>query len=272
MPVPNQAVRNLVLLLSLARPALPYTPAMESQARKPDTAEATAVLQAVCGKGAQVKTTPQGLQMYCSPCPDFTSLHGLTTQQFQLRGVLAGQFAAPGSQDLAVVFQGCEPLSDSFGGTVLLNKSGAGWKMTRYDSGLSPVSIRAVRLSAGRDVLFCESNFIGFGLVTNSLFTFDFTQPPVTAREMVFRVSDTTRACGYHITRATLDKVTWDGQKPSVTVTWGTMKAPTEYLKDCPDRIPTVATQTYLLKFVFDGTSYYPAPESVATFNQINLK
>lgn len=262
---------NLLLLLS-GLPALGYTPAMENQARVPDAAEATAILKAVCSNGAQVKDTPQGVQMYCSPCPDFTSLHGLTTQEFQLRSVLAGSFTAPGSQDMAVFFEGCEPLSVNFGGTVLLNKAPDGWKMARYDTGLSPVSARTTRLTAGRDVLFCESNVIGLGLDTNSLFTFDFTQQPVTARQMVLQVSDTTRACGYDITKASLDKVTWQGQNPTVTVTWGRIKATPDYLKDCPDQIPTVPTQSYQLNFTFDGTSYQPAADSVATFNQVNVK
>ena len=90
---------------------------------KPDATEAAAILKAVCGAGAQVKDSPQGTQMYCSPCPDFTSLHGLTTENFQLRLVLAGNFSAPASQDLAAFFEGCELLSENFGGAVLLEQS-----------------------------------------------------------------------------------------------------------------------------------------------------
>jgi hypothetical protein len=262
---------NLAMLLP-ALPVLAYTPAMENQARMPDAAEATTILKAVCGSGAQVKDTPQGVRMYCSPCPDFTSLHGLTTQQFQLRSALAGSFTAPGSQDLAVFFEGCEPLSDNFGGTALLNKTADGWKMARYDAGLSPVSARTTRLTTGRDVLFCESNVIGLGLVTNSLFTFDFTQQPVTARQIVLQVSDTTRACGYDVTKASLDKVTWQDRYPTAAVTWGRIKATPDYLKNCPDQIPTVPTRSYELTFTFDGTSYQPAPDSVAIFNQVHVK
>jgi len=263
---------RLLVLLSLAASALAYTPPMENQASKPDRAQAAAILQAICSQGAQVKDTPQGTQMYCSPCPDFTSLHGLTTQQFQLRWALAGSFSAAGSDDLAVVFEGCEPLTGNFGGTVLLNKADGGWKMARYDSGLSPIAVRTVRLNTGRDLLFCESNIIGLGLDTNSLYTFDFTQQPVTARQMILRIADTTRACGYDITKASLDKVTWNAQNFSAVVTWGRMKAPQGYLKDCPDRIPTVATQTYQLNFIFDGSTYQPAPDSVASFNEIHVK
>src|SRR5215469_13321837 len=129
------------MLLGAAIASAAYTPPMENQARKPDATEAAAILQAVCGAGAQVKDSPQGAQMYCSPCPDFTSLHGLTTEQFQLRWVLAGSFTAPGSQDLAAFFEGCELLSENFGGAVLLNKTGDDWKMARYDSSLRPVAV-----------------------------------------------------------------------------------------------------------------------------------
>src|SRR5215472_4514143 len=151
-------------LLPVVVPAFCYTPAMENQAHQPDKTEAAAILKAVCDTAAQVKDTPQGTQMYCNPCPDFTSLHGLTTQQFDLRWALPGSFTTPGSRDLVVFFEGCEPLSANFGGAVLLNKDGSGWKMGRYDSALNPVAVRTVRLAAERDVLFAEGNFIGLGL------------------------------------------------------------------------------------------------------------
>src|SRR5262249_26052858 len=158
--------------------AQPYTPAMENRGRVPDAAEAAAILKAVCGADAQVKESPQGPQMYCTPCPDFTSLHGLTTEQFQLRWVLAGEFTAPGAQDLAVFFRGCELLTDRFGGAVLLNKAVDGWKMASYYSAVMPLAARVIRLSAGRDVLFAESNFIGLGPDRNSLYPLDFPHQP----------------------------------------------------------------------------------------------
>ena len=64
-----------------------YTPPLENQGRVPDASEAAAILKAVCGDGAQVKDSPQGAQMYCNPCPDFTSLHGITTERFEVRWV-----------------------------------------------------------------------------------------------------------------------------------------------------------------------------------------
>ena len=180
-----------MLLAPAVVSALAYTPALENQGRVPDATEAAAILKAVCGAGAHVKDSPQGAQMYCSPCPDFTSLHGLTTEQFALRWVLPGNFTAPASQDLVVFFRGCELLTARFGGAVLLNKAADGWKMARYDSALMPLAVRTIRLNAGRDVLFAESNFIGLGLDSNSLFTFDFTQQPGTARQNVLHVTDT---------------------------------------------------------------------------------
>jgi hypothetical protein len=246
-----------------------YTPAMENQGRAPDAAEAAAILKAVCGDSAQVKDSPAGKQMYCSPCPDFTSLHGLTTEQFELRWILGGSFTVPGAQDLVAVFRGCELLTDRFGGAVLLNKAGDNWKMARYDSDLVPLAARTVRLNAGRDVLFGEGNLIGLGLDINSLYTFDFTQQPSTSRQEVLRVTDTERACGYDITKASLDKVTWQGQNLTATVTWGRVKAGAAYLRDCPEKIPPVPTETYELKFNFDGTQFQVADESKTIYDQI---
>jgi hypothetical protein len=257
---------KLLLWIALLSSAFGYTPPMENQARMPQATEAAAILKAVCGAGAQVKDS----QMYCSPCPDFTSLHGLTTEQFQLRFVLAGNFTAPGSQDLAAFFEGCELFSENFGGAVLLNKVADGWKMARYYSALRPVAARAIRLSTGRDELFGVSNTIGLGLDANLLFTFDFAQQSGPPLQTVLRVTDTTRACGYDITKASLDQVTWQEQNLTATVTWGRIKASQDYLRDCPDKIPKVDTKTYHLNFKFDGTSFQPAEDSKTIYDQIN--
>jgi hypothetical protein len=257
-----------LLWISVVFPAFGYTPPMENQARKPEAAEAGQILRTVCGAAATVDET----RMLCTPCPDFTSLHGLTTERFQLRWVLSGNFTAPGSQDLAVFFEGCEPLSDNFGGAVLLNKTGEGWKFARYVSAMRPAAVRVIRHSSGRDLLFCLTAVVGLGLVNNTLETFDFTQQPATARQPALSISDTTRACGLEITKASLDKVSWQDQSFTVTVTWGRIKASPEYLKDCPDKIPEVPTQAYQLGFQFDGTRFEPAADSKSTFEQIHSR
>jgi hypothetical protein len=144
--------------------------------------------------------------------------------------------------------------------------------MARYDSSVSPLAARTVRLSTGRDLLFCEGNVIGLGLDINSLYTFDFAEQPVTSRHTVLQVMDTTRACENNITKASLDKVTWQQQNFSAAVTWGRIKASQDYLKDCPSQIPAVPTQPYTINFVFDGTAFAPAADSVATLKQIHGK
>jgi hypothetical protein len=260
---------KLLLWIAVLSPASGYTPPMENQARTPNATEAAAILKAVCGAGAQVKNSPQGTQMYCSPCPDFTSLQGLTTEQFQLRWVLAGNFTAPGSQDLAAFFEGCELLSEGFGGAVLLNKAADGWKMARYGPALRPSAVRAIRLGSGRDELFGVGNTIGLGLDTNFLFTFDFAQQAGPRMQTVLRVTDTRRACGYDITKASLDQVKWQEQNFTATITWGQIKAGPDYLRDCPDKIPPVPTKTYQVNFKFDGTTFQPAEDSKTIYDQI---
>ena len=263
---------KLLLWMAILRPAFSYTPPMENQGRQPDATEAAAILKAVCGASAQVKDSPQGFEAYCTPCPDFTSLHGLTTEHFRLRFVLPGNFTAPASQDLVAFFEGCELLTENFGGAVLLNKTGDGWKMARFVSALRPVAVRAIRLNAGRDELFAVSNAVGLGLDINSLFTFDFTVQPGTALQPILRVADTRRACGYEITEASLDKVTWQQQNFTATVSWGQIKASPEYLRDCPDKIPPVPTQPYELTFTFDGSTFQPVDASKPILDRIQGK
>ena len=235
---------KLLLWIAVSSPVWGYMPAMESQARIPDAAEGAAILKAVCGDGAKIDSS-QGAVMSCSPCPDFTSLHGLTTEKFRLRFVLGGNFTAADSQDLAAFFEGCELFTDNFGGAVLLNKAGDGWKMGRYVSALMPDAVRTIRLAAGRDELFGEANSIGLGLDVNTLFTFDFAQQAGNPQQTVLKVTDSARACGYDITKASLDKVTWQEQNFTAKVTWGTIKATPDYLRDCPDKIPNVPLAAY---------------------------
>jgi hypothetical protein len=260
---------KLLLWIALLSPAWSYTPPMENQARKPDAAEAAAILKAVCGAGATVQNSPHGTQMYCSPCPEFTSLHGLSTENFRLRFVLGGNFTAPDAQDLAAFFEGCELFSENFGGAVLLNKAGDGWKMARYVAALMPAAVRTIRMTSGRDEIFGEAYSIGLGLVTNTLFTYDFAQQPGPPQQTVLRVADTTRACGFDITKASLEKVTWQEQNLTATVSWGKIKASTTYLRDCPDKIPPVATKSYQVNFKFDGTNFQLADDSKSTYDQI---
>src|SRR5262249_33789156 len=151
----------------------------------------------------------------------------------------------------------------------LLHKEGDEWKMVRYDSSVMPLAARLIKLNAGRDVLFIESNFIGLGLDNNSLYTYDFAQQPGTARQDILHLTDTSRACGYDITKASRDKVTWQGQDFTAAVIWGRIKAGQEYLRDCPDKIPRVPTKSYQVKFKFDGAGFQPAEDSKTIYDQI---
>src|SRR5690242_4481412 len=144
--------------------------------------------------------------------------------------------------------------------------------MARYASSMRPFAVRTVRQSTGRDLLFTATNFVGLGLDNNTLETFDFAQQSATARQAVLAISDTTRGCGLEITKASLDQVTWADQNFTAKLTWGRIKANPEYLKDCPDKIPNVPTQTYELHFTFDGTNFQPTEDSKQKFEQIHTK
>ena len=122
-----------------------------------------------------------------------------------------------------------------------------------------PVAVRAIRLSAGRDRAFRLSNSVGLGLDINSLFTFDFTQQTGhraandSARRLIPRAPVDTRS-----PKRLSIKVTWQEQNFTATVTWGQIKATPEYLRDCPDKIPPVPTQSYEVNFTFDGSTFQP--------------
>jgi hypothetical protein len=133
----------------------------------------------------QSQTDPRAVEVGCSCCPPFDGCgsvpggqpRGNADAAFSALTRSAGSFTKPGVEELAVTFDGCEPHSGNYGGTVLYRKQKDAWAVTSYTSGLHPQRCQPYRLREGRDVLICEWSDGHQGVASHSVFVYDFAAP-----------------------------------------------------------------------------------------------
>ena len=124
-------------------------------------ADELAIAKAVCR--AATKHVDGKVQVGCRTCPPFTSPDARPDGKvvadpetfFPIQGVYRGAFTSPGADQRAVVFQGCEPHSANYGGTLLVDADASGYLSRAYFSGVHPASCRPYRRPDGRDLLVC---------------------------------------------------------------------------------------------------------------------
>lgn len=176
-----------------APPALPSPPAplaSVSASPAPEVAaappvdpaetEALSIARAVCP--AAVKHDKDGTRAGCRACPPFGARSvpdGKVVVDpedfYPIEGVTRGSFTAPGADQRAVVFQGCEPHASNYGGTLLVDAVAPGtYKAAAYFSGVHPESCRPYRRPDGRDLLLCTWADVHQGSGYEQLFAFDF--------------------------------------------------------------------------------------------------
>jgi hypothetical protein len=144
--------------------------------------EALAIARSVCP--AAVKHDEDRVRRVgCRACPPFgpsAAPDGKVVSDpetfYPIEGVYPGSFTAPGADQRAVVFEGCEPHADNYGGTLLVDAVGPGaFKVAGYYSGVHPESCRPYRRPDGRDLLVCTWSDVHQGSGYEQLFAFDFT-------------------------------------------------------------------------------------------------
>jgi hypothetical protein len=116
----------LVLLPFLS--AMLWAEKFPTDSHPPTLEDAHALLPALCGSGAVVKSTQQGVDSGCKECPEivpggaaFNSTDPAEAS-FSLYGVIYGSFTHAESQEAVANFSGCEPHANNFGGSVLFEK------------------------------------------------------------------------------------------------------------------------------------------------------
>lgn len=116
----------------------------------PSPAQAADVLDVICqGNGEPARAGKPLSFPGCRPCPPYTTdgrLDLSTREKFQLRSLVEGSFTAPGAHEAVAGFEGCEPHTDEYGGSILLEASGQSWSMVRYIPALITTYCRRYRL------------------------------------------------------------------------------------------------------------------------------
>ncbi len=249
------------------------------QSPTPSSTEAAKVLQAVCPYNAQstgggaLKSLPG-----CKPCPVFTTDAGMANgEMFDLESVIYGSFTAPGIEEAVASFNGCEPHTSLFGGSILLRKIGNSWSMMRFLRALITKACRTYRLQSGRALLVCEQEDGHAEESEQWISVVDLSKEEPRLSVTVFSVLSTAMACGPTavggtIESATLTDLNGDGMpdlRLGVSVGQGTFP---QDGGSCFAEGSEWRVQKYKLDFLFqpDTLSFLPAPSSRATLDKLN--
>jgi len=224
------------------------------------------ILQAVCpGHVAQ-----HG----CNACPEESGNSQQTSKKaiWTIVSVMTGHFTSASDENLLLGMNGCEPHANNFGGSVLLTLEDGKWERTWYEAGALTNSCRKIGLATKREILFCESGYMGSGILAKSLYTLDLALPSDKRYGKVILVEDSMNACisGATLRRAFIEKVEFpdlnrDGVPDlRVSVQSGLTKKLTdsEIEKLCPDKLPQPALRGYSVEYFFDTDHFAVTPAS----------
>jgi hypothetical protein len=157
------------------------------QALGPAGLEKLAVAASVCA--AAVQRDGNAVRVGCRSCPPFDAAHGpdgriavldatnaTNAELFELETMVTGSFSKAGAKQAAAVFNGCEPHSDNWGGTLLVEWQGKTWSALSYRSGLHPLSCLPFPKPGAHDVLVCSWASTHQGHTAWMLDVYDFTR------------------------------------------------------------------------------------------------
>jgi hypothetical protein len=97
---------------------------------------------------------------------------------FELELFVSGHFTAANADQRLAVFQGCEPHSANWGGTLIAERSGDKFRSVRYLSGVRPQSCQAFHRADGLDLAVCEFGDAHQSISTDTLSVLDFSVEP----------------------------------------------------------------------------------------------
>lgn len=122
----------------------------------------------------------------CRTCPPFEGPQAQSDGRiavdgkdfFELELFISGHFTAANADQRLAVFNGCEPHSANFGGTVIAERQGDKFRSLRYLSGLRPQTCQAYHRPDGRDLAVCEFGDTHQSISTDTLAVLDFAVDP----------------------------------------------------------------------------------------------
>lgn len=120
----------------------------------------------------------------CPPVPesDLTLMDPLAI--FPLRHWHAGSFSAPGHEQVAAVFEGCEPGAANRGGTMLYQRAGQTLVPVAYHSGINPDACVVLSGVPGKDLLVCQATLGMASTYYTDVRVIDFGSEPASVTEV----------------------------------------------------------------------------------------
>jgi hypothetical protein len=230
----------------------------------PTDPRAVDVLKTVCYGGLATKNLDGKKVVGCrKKCPAETGFHG---EDFGLdaAGVTFGHFLSVESEDAVVSVWGCEPHSQLFGGSYVMQRRDGTWRVVSYKPGLRTTVCHKVSRSGGRDLLLCYLDDGGQGYFMRTLYLTDLRAPAESEKGWKFVAVDNVNWCGGsdEVTTSTLvmhgdiERVEFTDRGMTVYARHGARRLTQKELGDCSMKPPVLATKGYQIDFTFDGNTY----------------
>jgi hypothetical protein len=173
--------------------------------RDPNALAALSFLRGLCQTGVRGEERAYGMtidqRFGCTCCAPFRGCPPTggpevsnPDEVYAMIQKTAGSFTRPGADELAVTLDGCEPGMQNRGGTVLLQRSGAGWAQSAYFSGvMADGPCTAVDLRSLRQLLLCRFTTANQSYGLERVVMYDLATPdPGAHAEVLFTASNTT--------------------------------------------------------------------------------
>jgi len=153
----------------------------------PDLAHQLGFLSDICNVALHYETEgAHRVRVGCRSCPPFEGPAAVSDGRiavdgkdfFELELFIPGHFTAANAEQRLAVFNGCEPHSSNWGGTLIAERHGDKFHSLRYLSGLRPQACKAYHRPDGRDLAVCEFGDAHQSISTDSLSVLDFAVDP----------------------------------------------------------------------------------------------
>ncbi|HET7541531.1 MAG TPA: hypothetical protein VFK05_16765 [Polyangiaceae bacterium] len=166
----------------------------------PELAQQVGILSDLCNVALHYETGgAHRIHVGCRTCPPFDGAEAVSDGRiavdgndfYELELLLSGHFTAPNVDQRLAVFNGCEPHSGNWGGTLIAERKGDKFQSLRYLSGIHPQACQAYHRPDGRDLAVCEFGDAHQSTSTDTLSVLDFAvDPPKTQTLLSFTNQD----------------------------------------------------------------------------------
>jgi len=160
----------------------------------PELAQQVGFLSDLCNVALHYETEgAHRTRVGCRSCPPFEGPEAISDGRiavdgkdfFELELYMVGHFSAASVEQRLAVFNGCEPHSSNWGGTLIAERAADKFRSLRYLSGLHPQACQAYHRPDGRDLAVCEFTDAHQSTSTDTLSVLDFAADPPKRQDLL---------------------------------------------------------------------------------------